>query len=91
MEERQARERERYQRPIAHAASGDCKMSFYITPYRSAESGNAASHGIRSGSKSKLKFEILRFESPVAVPAGATVQLLEATGYSSVEARTLVS
>ena len=33
MEERQARERERYMRPIARAASGDCKMSFYITPY----------------------------------------------------------
>ena len=32
MEERQARERERYQRPIARAASGDCKMSFLITP-----------------------------------------------------------
>ena len=32
MEERQARERERYMRPIARAASGDCKMSFYITP-----------------------------------------------------------
>ena len=32
MEERQARERERYQRPIARAASGDCKMSSYITP-----------------------------------------------------------
>ena len=29
MEERQARERERYMRPIARAASGDCKMSFY--------------------------------------------------------------
>ena len=33
MEERQARERERYMRPIVRAASGDCKMSFYITPY----------------------------------------------------------
>ena len=32
MEERQARERERYMRPIARAASGDCKMSSYITP-----------------------------------------------------------
>ena len=32
MEERQARERERYMRPIVRAASGDCKMSFYITP-----------------------------------------------------------
>ena len=32
MEERQVRERERYQRPIARAASGDCKMSSYITP-----------------------------------------------------------
>ena len=32
MEERQARERERYHRPIARAASGDCKMSSYITP-----------------------------------------------------------
>ena len=28
MEERQARKRERYMRPIARAASGDCKMSF---------------------------------------------------------------
>ena len=33
MEERQARERERYQRPNARAASGDRKMSSYITPY----------------------------------------------------------
>ena len=32
MEERQARERERYHRPIARAAPGDCKMSSYITP-----------------------------------------------------------
>ena len=38
MEERQARERERYMRPIARAASGDCKMSFYITPYQYTES-----------------------------------------------------
>ena len=29
MEERQARECEMYMRPIARAASGDCKMSFY--------------------------------------------------------------
>ena len=36
MEERQARERERYHRPIARAASGDCKMSSYITPYQRA-------------------------------------------------------